>query len=566
MKNVYQILVNDFCPFFYIKVGDGWSQGDANSLLDFIKNKFRYLSKDILSSEIIDQYKLYGFTGGKLSRFVKLTFRSTQAFQKVKGLWFRYDEYTNKRISLPFEFLGTKLQLYESTIPPILRYFHIKNISPSGWIFLHTPKCITLTGYQKQTTCTYEYICSSKYIKTASDKETRVPYKICSFDIEASSSHGDFPIPIKTYKRLATNILDCFQIQSISDVNRQTKLLEKMILTAFSYDHYEGIDLVYPIVKPSKEDLLKKIAYLLQKPIDISEKELNTTSTIESIFEKMKESAYSSIREADDEYDGDDTDDDNCDDDDIQTSDVKKFKPNMKKMKKENTQLVVEILHSEQYTREQKINILNNLFYDSEQGGPFPKLEGDKVTFIGSTFMRYGENEPYMNHCLVVNTCDPVENAVIETVTEEKDLLIKWSELIQRENPDIIIGYNIFGFDYEFMFRRAQENGCQQLFLQLSRKREDISETANLENTKIQIASGEYDLRYPKMIGRLQIDMYSYFRRDYNLSSYKLDDVAGQFISDRIHKIEVMHSEGNTKLYSKNLAGLHKGDYIHCID
>ena len=27
-------------------------------------------------------------------------------------------------------------------------------------------------------------------------------YKICSFDIEASSSHGDFPVPIKDYKKL----------------------------------------------------------------------------------------------------------------------------------------------------------------------------------------------------------------------------------------------------------------------------------------------------------------------------------------------------------------------------
>ena len=29
-----------------------------------------------------------------------------------------------------------------------------------------------------------------------------------SFDIEASSSHGDFPVPIKTYKKLAANIVD----------------------------------------------------------------------------------------------------------------------------------------------------------------------------------------------------------------------------------------------------------------------------------------------------------------------------------------------------------------------
>ena len=34
------------------------------------------------------------------------------------------------------------------------------------------------------------------------DKETVVPYKICSFDIEASSSHGDFPVPIKVLQEI----------------------------------------------------------------------------------------------------------------------------------------------------------------------------------------------------------------------------------------------------------------------------------------------------------------------------------------------------------------------------
>ena len=57
----------------------------------------------------------------------------------------------------------------------------------------------------KSTTCDFEYICSKSAITPLPEKETRVPYKICSFDIEASSSHGDFPAPIKSYKRLVLN-------------------------------------------------------------------------------------------------------------------------------------------------------------------------------------------------------------------------------------------------------------------------------------------------------------------------------------------------------------------------
>ena len=37
--------------------------------------------------------------------------------------------------------------------------------------------------------------------------------------------------------------------------------------------------------------------------------------------------------------------------------------------------------------------------------------------------------------------------------------------MMNREQPDIIIGYNIFGFDYNFMYIRSQENNCEEEFL-----------------------------------------------------------------------------------------------------
>ena len=42
--------------------------------------------------------------------------------------------------------------------------------------------------------------------------------------------------------------------------------------------------------------------------------------------------------------------------------------------------------------------------------------------------MNYGSKEPYLNHCLVVGTCDEVEGAEIETVKTEEEILPKWTE------------------------------------------------------------------------------------------------------------------------------------------
>ena len=43
-------------------------------------------------------------------------------------------------------------------------------------------------------------VCNYSSVESLIDKEDSVPYKICSFDIEASSSHGDFPFQLRIIK------------------------------------------------------------------------------------------------------------------------------------------------------------------------------------------------------------------------------------------------------------------------------------------------------------------------------------------------------------------------------
>ena len=566
------IYVNDFNPFFFIKVGDNWTQRNVNGLLSEIRKSVgKYYESSIVSIELVEKHKLYGFTGGQKYKFVQITFKNTAVMNKVKGLWYEYSENgggrrLKKYVYPPNSQHGIPLEIYESGIPPVLRYLHINNISPSGWVYVPVDK--VFKPELKTTTCKYEYICRAAQLKPNALKETRVPYKICSFDIEASSSHGDFPLPKKTYKRLAANMVDCFLKQSQTvdlGEERAKMLIHKMIMTAFGFDKFDDIDIVYPKQKPTKDALIQLIKTLLDTPVVILQKmasEVSELLTIDAAFEKIKE-FHSSNAE------GEDAGDNNDDEPGTTSAEEPKFayKKKTKTVKPEKKNTIVDILLSDKHERDDMINLTNDVLTRI-----FPRIEGDKTTFIGSTFLRYGETEPYLNHCLVLGTCDNVPGCEIETVDTEKDLLVKWTELINRENPDIIIGYNIFGFDYEFMFRRAEENHCERDFLKLSRKigeicgKESKEGTITIENTKMAIASGEYDLRYPKISGRLQIDMYAYFRRDFNLSSYKLDDVAAQYISDDVRRIEHVNHQiyGEvTELFSQNLSGLHVGDFIH---
>ena len=549
------LFVDDFQPFFYVKVPPNWRVQDVDNWFSETKKSCgKYYEKDCLSVHMEKHSKLYEFTADTSYDFAKCVFRNMRAFNQFK-------KKVSNKISMP---------TYESKIPPLLRYFHIHNISPSGWIQIcihdmeNTP--------EPWTSCTYEYMCSVADIKPLKDKETPVPYKIASVDIEASSSHGDFPLPVKDYKRMATQVIDVLEKkmtrQQTLPVDAVNSYLKKAILSVFSVgSSIDGIDLVFPKETPHKDDLKILAILILEQTManDLMNNKDSHILKISDMFASIEDTEETNEPVSNKNFV-------------VKDSDTKSYHTSKNKLTpQQKTLTMAEYLIHPDHTREMKIQTFNTAMTNL-----FPPLEGDQVTFIGTTFLKFGQKEPYKNHCLVVGTCDPVDGIEICTVTSERECLVDWTQLIQDENPDIIIGYNIFGFDYQFMFQRAKELDCVEEFCALSRVQSEIcykedyeTKEKELDHTQNRLASGDYDLHYPSISGRLQIDLLFYFRRDYNMSSYKLDDVAGTMIRDDVKAIKVINGtttrvleneEGLTKkteLYSKNLAGLHVSDFIH---
>jgi len=572
------IIVRDYEPFFYAKVPETWGfEAKARFIAELKKAVGKFSEDSILTDEckLLRRKTLYGFDGGKDHKFLMLKFKNTATMNKVKALW-----YIRKGDEMRLNHRGyNDTQIYEANIPPLLRYFHIKDISPSGWVKIKGEPIDS----NKQTTCSYEYCVGHKCVVPQPEKETLVPYKIMSFDIEASSSHGDFPVPIKTYKKLATNIVDVCLKEPAAATKSE---VQRMIRTAFHdrkseplFTLHEDIERIYTKTVPSSQQLDAMFERMWSTPMQTlvqeADPEALVVNTIERMFEKQRAEADAEFAENDDDGDDDAAADDTKS---VFTTATAWTKPNTNPNPNANPsgpsssdKSIADMLQSAGLDRETKITHMNDALL-----AVFPPVEGDKVTFIGSTFLRYGESRPYLNHCLALGTCDPVPRAQIETCKTERALLQAWTALVQREDPDIIIGYNIFGFDYNFMFRRALENHVEDDFLKLSRnadefcgKRDFKTGRVSIEETSIALASGQYDLHYIAMPGRLQIDMYNYFRRDYNLTSYKLDYVGSYFIGDNVLKIEhrveadASTADGKvTRIFSKNLTGLEVGNYI----
>ncbi len=562
------IFIEGYSPFFYIKVPKSFTESDVSGFKgQIIQDIGKYYEDSIVETKLLKKKTLYGFDAGQLHTFMYISFKSESAMRKVKNLW--YDSYTNKNgefikvlIKDGYEYNGKGTILYEAQIPPLLRLFHINEISPSGWVSI--PKKALIKN-NKATTCDYEYMVDYKEVKPMPQKETRVPYKICSFDIEASSSHGDFPLAVKNYKKLATNIIDTWCQDKTEDY------LKNALKTAFGFKGYteDNIDRVYPISQTVDEKL---VDVLFDKWIKIKPAVYKNTTNNNADAEDVPEPDMAVwtgnenviLDDVDDEDDAEDGDDSDNEDIGGSTSIVDEIEKKKKRVKgyTKRTANIIDLLNDADESRDTKLMELTRTLTDI-----FPKLKGDIVTFIGSTFLRYGEEKPYLNHCIVRDTCDKIDNTVIESYKTEREVLLAWTKLIQKENPDIIIGYNIFGFDYQFMYLRAKELGCEHNFLELSRNRGEVCLKKNwktgkegLEENTLVIASGQHDLKFAKMNGRLQIDLYNYFRRDFQLIKYKLDYVAGYFIGDDVKGITF--KDDKTIIKSKNLTGLENGSYI----
>jgi DNA polymerase elongation subunit (family B) len=200
--------------------------------------------------------------------------------------------------------------------------------------------------------------------------------------------------------------------------------------------------------------------------------------------------------------------------------------------------------------------------YSIDGSFPNPERDEDTVTQIGLSLSKFGHDECYEKYVLSLKETDDVEGIIIKWFETEEELLLGFTKLIKETNPDIVTGYNTFGFDYEYLKKRAIKLKILPKFSRLSRIIKDQSEFK--EDDLKSAALGSNKLKYFNMVGRINIDLMKVIQREYKLSSYKLDDVASNFIKDKI--VEIINEKNNVCLIkTKNTYGLSDEQYISIL-
>ena len=194
------------------------------------------------------------------------------------------------------------------------------------------------------------------------------------------------------------------------------------------------------------------------------------------------------------------------------------------------------------------------LFWDIEcysQSGDFPvakpltkKEPGDPIIQIGCVLK--GLTGEITKTIFVLDKCDPIPTAEVKWYKTEKAMLQGWFAWLVETNPDIWVGYNIFGFDERYVWERSEvlqitDDPNLQLLSRLCGHGGQVKLT---EKRLSSSALGDNFLHTLSLQGRLQVDLYHVVKRGYQLPSYKLDEVTKYFMSGKLKK--VVHNEDST--------------------
>ena len=581
-------------PYFYVRIPDNWSTSKVRLFLKIIhqfiqsyKPGNRMIWNGTYDEELLECGKYNNFYGYnydqfcdkiKMYNFAKIYFdnygncrkciSAIQDFFKVN-----LSHSKNNKICLGYNKkqpilnnINDKLNLsdwfnqdhncdcianlYEAKIHPMLRFLHEKNIQSCGWVEVTIPNQSFLTDEDsKQFNVDLEINnLPLRYIQPINIDST-ARFITASFDIECDSSHGDFPNPTKDFKKLAIDIHESYfrTSKNCDPLLIKQKFIEKCIIDAFNNGSNDVLN-IFTINGPYSEKSLKE-----------------TLSQFDDNFFELLDSS------------------------------------------KETTK-----------KREHIINLLTEILNNMKNNNNEPILiKGDPIIQIGTVFHRYGDKECYDRSIIVIGNedipgekiCDDIDNVNVYCCDSEKELLLKWKDLLLHHNPDILTGYNIFGFDFDYINKRVNylfpcTDKCKKNksysncafncpkndFYRLGRlMRNRVSDRiksmdeiipskvsqksyGNFWEKRCQIVKkelsssglGDNILHYISMDGRVIFDIQKEIQKGHSLDSYKLDNVSAHFMKGKIRtQTRFKGKQMNINfLYTTNVGNLKVNDYI----
>jgi DNA polymerase elongation subunit (family B) len=197
-KSVYAKIVG-YTPYFYFILPNNlqnkqrsYLEEVVRKIEEFLKGKdnkkvFYKFKQTLKEAQLVRLKIAEGFTNDKEMYFIRLVFNNADGMKKYKYFFENNDIsiYSISELSKP-----TRFKLYEANLPPMLRCFHIREISGCAWIETH--KYDIIESDDMESHCDIEINVDWRQLNPIK-KDFNAPLRICSFDIECNSIDGEFP-------------------------------------------------------------------------------------------------------------------------------------------------------------------------------------------------------------------------------------------------------------------------------------------------------------------------------------------------------------------------------------
>ena len=167
---------------------------------------------------------------------------------------------------------------------------------------------------------------------------------------------------------------------------------------------------------------------------------------------------------------------------------------------------------------------------------PDPNVPDDACFQIAISLCKFGSDEPYEKVCLCYKKTEGPDVISFDT---EKEMLLAFKKYMNEKDIDILTGWNIFGFDLEYIYKRANMVGCGLDFYQLGKLKD--TECHLVMKKLSSSALGDNFLKLLPMSGRFVFDMFHEVKKGYKLDSYSLNNVSKLYLGDQ--KIDMAPKE-----------------------
>ena len=446
--------VTGFRPTVYLRLPEDQTSAAAQAIQDYIRDQLasQHISFSELTITRVTKKIFYGFTAKTFYPFLQIDVPSLRLFRTLRSMFLdeNLNPMTKRTLGGPLR--GKKVEVFEANLDPMLRFLHVQNIQPCGWVRVKDGmNAITSDdGAPIILECDYEQIVPTQGPRVSA------PFLTASWDIECLSLTGDFPVAKRTWSKAAKELLKL--ATSGEDV-------VDMVGRNISNTQYPPDTIVKGMT-----------------PIYVTFRKGMTRDMVAMAITKAAESFGAVLQLADGQ---------------------------------EAMETLLE-------------KTLHRLL----------ALAGDPVIQIGTTLTR-GTKETTERHLFVFPDCDPIDDIEVHAYPTEAAMIMAWFDWMIERNPDILIGYNVFGFDESYVWARAEELKLVKenaSFHGMNRLMELSGELKLEEKFLSSSAMGDNHMYIWTTQGRLQIDLFHYIKRNNVLPSYKLDEVTKHFMSGKLKK------------------------------